>query len=194
MVFAFLLALTASVHGAVRADSITWVIDTVHSEVSFRVRHFVSKVPGSFSSWSGVIVADPNDLKNGSVQVRIQTASITTRNDRRDNHLRTSDFFAADSFPEIAFKSRSVDVKGSAIAIHGDLTLRGVTKSITLTGEFGGVMGPPNPKQQRIGFSASTTINRLDYGVKWNRGLEGGGMVLGDEVEISINVEAIRVN
>jgi polyisoprenoid-binding protein YceI len=188
-VFGLVAALATPV---VRVDPVTWAIDTTHSEVSFRVRHLVSKVPGTFSSWGGTIVADPNDLTGGSVEVAIRTASINTKNEKRDAHLRSPDFFAADSFPEITFKSRSVEVHGSSIAVAGDFTLRGVTKPIVLTGEFAGISGPPEPRKQRIGFSASTRINRLDYGVKYNRTVEGGGMLLGDEVEITINIEAVR--
>ncbi|MEO8449594.1 MAG: YceI family protein [Gemmatimonadota bacterium] len=173
-------------------DPVTWEIDPVHSEITFRVRHFVTKVPGTFLQWNGTITADPGKLSDGAVEVVIQTASISTKNERRDAHLRSPDFFAADSFPTITFKSTTMDVTGSTIKLSGDLTIRGVTKPVVLTGEFGGVSGPPEPKKQRIGFSASTKVNRIDYGVKWNRALEGGGFMLSDEVDITINVEAVR--
>jgi polyisoprenoid-binding protein YceI len=192
MLLAFALAAALAGPNRVGADPVTWTIDTVHSEVSFRIRHLVSKVPGTFASWRGTIVADPADLKDASVDVRITTASITTRNERRDAHLRSPDFFAADSFPEISFKSKAVEVSGSSIRITGDLTMRGVTKPVVLTGEYGGTSGPPEPRKQRIGFSVSTKINRLDYGVKYNRAVEGGGMLLGDDVDITINIEAVR--
>ena len=190
----FVLALAAAAAGPVRvaADPVTWTIDTVHSEVSFRIRHLVSKVPGTFTSWHGTIVADPTNWNGGSVDVRIAAGSITTKNEKRDAHLRSADFFAADSFPEITFKSRSVEVTGSAITVAGDLTMRGVTKPVVLTGEFGGITGPPEPRKQRIGFSVATKLNRLDYGVKYNRAVEGGGMLLGDDVDITINIEAVR--
>jgi polyisoprenoid-binding protein YceI len=187
------LGLVAALIGpAVRGDPVTWAIDTTHSEVSFRIRHLVSRVPGTFTSWGGTIVADPNDLETGSVDVTIRTASINTKNERRDAHLRSPDFFAADSFPEITFKSRSVAVEGPAITVTGDLTMRGVTKAVVLTGEYAGIIGPPEPRKQRIGFSVSTRLNRLDYGVRYNRTVEGGGMLLGDEVDITINIEAVR--
>jgi len=173
-------------------DPVKWEIDPVHSEITFRVRHFVTKVPGTFLQWTGTITADPVKLSDGAVEVVIQTASISTKNERRDAHLRSPDFFAADSFPTITFKSTKVDVAGSTIKLAGELTIRGVTKPVVLTGEFGGVSGPPEPKKQRIGFSASTKVNRIDYGVKWNRALEGGGFMLSDDVEITINVEAVR--
>lgn len=182
--------------GAISADPVTWQIDPVHSELSFRVRHFVTKVPGTFKTWEGTILADPDNLgSGGSVAVTVQTGSIDTRNDRRDTHLRSPDFFAADSFPTMTFKSTKVEVSGSkagaTIKLTGELTIRGTTKSVVLEGEYSGTFGPPTPKQQRIGFSASTKINRLDYGLKWNRIVEGSNM-LGDDVEIAITVEAVR--
>ncbi len=175
-------------------EPITWQIDPTHSELTFRVRHLVSRVPGTFTSWGGTIVADPNDLADGTVEVTIDAASITTRNERRDTDLRSSNFFAVDSFPKITFKSTKVAVQGSAITVTGDLTMRGVKESVTLTGEYGGIMGSPEARRQRIGFTARTTINRLDFGVSWNRAVEGGGVLLGNEVEITINIEAIRAS
>ncbi len=173
------------------ADSIKWTIDPVHSEVSFKVRHFVTKVPGTFTQWAGEIRADPANLSAGSVAVAIQSASISTKNDRRDTHLRSADFFAVDSFPAINFKSTKVEATGSALRLTGDLTIRGVTKSVVLEGEFGGTFGPAEAGKQKIGFSASTKVNRLDFGLRWNRLVEGVNM-LGDDVEIVINIEATR--
>ncbi len=174
-----------------QTDPVKWTIDPVHSEISFKVRHFVSKVPGIFTRWTGEIVVDPAKLNGGSVAVTIQTASINTSNDRRDGDLRSPNFFAADSFPTITFKSTKVEATGSALKITGDLTMRGVTKPVVLSGEFGGTFGPAVAGKQKIGFSASAKINRLDYGVKWNRLIEGTNM-LGDDVEITINIEATR--
>jgi polyisoprenoid-binding protein YceI len=173
------------------ADTIPWNIDTNHSEVTFWVRHFVTKVPGTFTTWKGTILADPANLAAGSVEVTIDVASINTKNDRRDNDLRSSNFFAVDSFPTITFKSTKVEAEGNAVAVTGDLTMRGVTRSVVLTGEYAGTFGPPEPRRQRMGFSVSTKIDRLDYGMKWNRLVEGSNM-LGDEVEITINIEAVR--
>jgi len=175
-------------------EPITWQIDPNHSELTFRIRHLVSRVSGTFTSWGGTIVADPERLADGAVDVTIEAASITTRNERRDADLRSPNFFAADSFPKITFKSTHVAVTGSALTVTGDLTMRGVTEEVTLRGEYGGVTGTPEPRRQRIGFSASTTINRLDFGVSWNRAVEGGGVLLGNEVEITINIEAIRAS
>lgn len=172
------------------AASVQWEIDTSHSELTFRIRHLVSRVRGRFNQFGGTIVADPANLAGGSVNVTVQTASIDTNNERRDTHLRSADFFDAATHPTITFRSTRVEVDGNDIKVHGNLTMRGVTKAVVLEGqmlEVGGVAG-----KRRIGFEASGTVNRLDYGVAWNRAAEGGGVVLGDEVQISIAVEAVE--
>jgi polyisoprenoid-binding protein YceI len=167
-----------------------WNLDKAHTNVSFQIRHFVSKVRGSFKDFSGTIVADPDAWQNAQIDVQIVTSSITTSNDQRDGHLRSGDFFAADSFPTITFKSTKVERKGDDAKIYGNLTIRGITKPVVLEGTFNGIQ--KSAQGDRFGFDASTTVNRLDYGVKWNRAAEGGGVMLGDEVKIEINVEAIR--
>lgn len=169
----------------------TWRIDASHSELTFTVRHLLSRVRGRFGKWEGTIVADENDWQTGAVNVTIQTASINTDNERRDQHLRTSDFFLADSFPTITFRSTKVERRGVEAKVYGDLTIRGVTKPVVLEGRFLGLQKFAQPGD-RIAFEATTTINRLDYGVKWNRAVEGGGMTLGDEVKIDMVVAAIR--
>jgi polyisoprenoid-binding protein YceI len=169
---------------------VQWEIDASHSELTFRVRHLVSRVRGRFNQFGGTIVADPANLAGGTVNVTVQTASIDTNNERRDTHLRSADFFDAATHPTITFRSTRVEVDGRALKVHGNLTMRGVTKAVVLEGqmlEVGGVAG-----KRRIGFEASTTVNRMDYGVTWNRAAEGGGVVLGDDVEISIAVEAVE--
>jgi len=166
-----------------------WKIDVAHSEVTFRIRHFMSRVSGTFTDWSGSIEADPANWGGGSVSATINVASIDTRNDRRDADLRSARFFNVDSFPTITFTSRSVAQQGDSLTITGDLTMRGVTKSVTLKGAVLGVMPGERP---RAGFEVVTTLNRIDYGVVYNRVLEGGGTMLGDEVEVRINVEALR--
>jgi polyisoprenoid-binding protein YceI len=174
------------------ADSISWRIDTGHSEVSFRIRHFMSRVRGRFDRWQGAIVADPSDLANGSVEVTIQAASINTAHERRDNDLRSANFFLVDSFPTITFKSRGIEVRDSTLRITGDLTIKNVTREVVLDGAYLGSSGRPEPRQQRLGFTAATRIDRTEFGIVWNRAVEGGGVMLGDEVEIEISIEAIR--
>lgn len=165
-------------------------IDVTHSELSFRIRHMMSRVRGGFGEWSGTITADPAAWQDGSVEVTINTSSIDTGNERRDNHLRSGDFFAADSFPTITFRSTKIERSGDEAKIHGTLTIRGVSKPVVLDATFLGIA--PERRGDRVGFEATTTIDRLDYGVSWNRAAEAGGVVLGDEVEITIQVEAVR--
>ena len=173
-----------------RTAPAAYAIDPAHSEVSFRIRHFVTKVRGRFNDWSGTINGDPQNWSNGSVEVVIKSASISTGNDRRDADLRSARFFAVDSFPEITFKSTKVESSGESITITGDLTMRGVSRPVVLKGSYlGSVPGKPGDK---VGFDASTTINRTEYGIAWNRAVEGGGVMLGDDVEISISIEANR--
>lgn len=173
------------------AFSNVWAIDKSHSEMTFSIRHIVSRVRGTFREWEGSItMPDPANWEQGSsVDVTIRTASIFTDNERRDAHLRTSDFFLADSFPTITFRSTKIERTGNKARIHGNLTMRGVTKPVVLEGEFLGAQGA---QSQRIGFEASTTVNRLDYGVAWNRAVEGGGVTLGDEVTIDLSIAAVR--
>lgn len=173
------------------AAPVTWQIDPAHSEVSFRIRHLVSRVRGKFNQWKGTIVADPASLGGGTVNVEIQTASIDTDNERRDTHLRSADFFDAPNHPTITFQSTRVQVlRGNTVKVYGNLTIRGVTKPVVLDGEMLAVGGTAG--RRRIGFEASTRINRMDYNVSWNRAAEGGGAVLGDDVDITITIEAVE--
>lgn len=189
---AFAVVATSIAVGSPRTVApVTYTIDVNHSRLIFKVRHFVSKVEGRFDKWSGTIVTDSADFRTGKVDVAIQTASINTNNTARDNDLRSNNFFLADSFPVISFHSTRVEMQGSALTVAGDLTMRGVTRPVVLKGEFMGRVSDA-PGRERIGFEASTTVNRLDYGVKWNRILEGGGAMLGDDVTIEMSIEAIR--
>ena len=167
-----------------------YTIDATHSELTFRVRHLLGRVGGTFGEWGGTIAIDTVTPANSKVDVTIKTASIDTRNGQRDNHLRSPDFFAADSFPTITFKSRQVTKQGNQLRILGDLTMRGVTKPVVLTGEYAGAFKDPWGKG-RTAFTATTTINRQDYGVAFNKAVETGTM-LGDDVTIDIALEAVR--
>lgn len=168
-----------------------WNIDKGHSSVNFQIRHFVSKVRGSFADFKGTITADPESWESAQIDVVINTPSITTSNERRDADLRSANFFSVDTFPTMTFKSTKIERKGDDAKIYGTLTMRGVSKDVVLEGHFNGIQKSAQGSD-RVGFDASTTINRLDYGVKWNRAAEGGGVMLGDEVKIEINVEAVR--
>lgn len=168
----------------------SWTIDLAHSDITFRIRHLVAKVPGTFNQWTAKIAGEPPAWAPSAVEVTIDAASIDTRNERRDNDLRSENFFDVAKFPTITFRSTKVEVQGTRLTITGDLTIKGITKPVVLTGEYTGMMGAG--ARTKVGFSASTTINRLDWGITWNRAVEGGGVVLGDEVTIDINVEAAR--
>ncbi len=166
----------------------TWVLDPTHSEVAFSVKHLaISKVRGTFERFTATIVT-AEDPSKSTVEASIEVASVNTNQKERDNHLRTNDFFKPDEFPNITFVSTNVVLDGDAITVLGDLSLRGVTKSVTLTGEFGGIV-IDGYGQTKAGFTASTKINRHDYGVSWNAALEAGGFTLGDDVTISFELQ-----
>jgi len=192
-----LLLSTAALAGAltampVPADTATFNIDKGHSELTFRIRYLISRVSGTFTDWKGTITGDPVSWSGGSTEIVIQTTSIDTRLEKRDTHLRSTDFFDAADFPQITFRSTSVAVTGKEVTLSGDLTIRGVTKPVVLGGEFLGMTG--DGAKQRVGFHVTGKINRMDYGVAWNRTLETGGVLLGDDVELDISVEAVRAS
>jgi len=192
-----LILSTAALAGAlttmpVPADTATFNIDKGHSELTFRIRHLMGRVSGTFTDWKGTITGDPVAWSGGSTEIVIQTTSIDTRLEKRDTHLRSADFFDAADFPQITFRSTSVAVTGNEVTLTGDLTIRGVTKPVVLAGEFLGTTG--DGAKQRVGFHVSGKINRMDYGVAWNRNLETGGVLLGDDVELDISVEAVRAS
>lgn len=168
-----------------------WQIDHTHSELSFSIRHIISRVRGSFSEWKGEIKADPENWQGASVEVEVAAASITTNNEKRDAHLRSGDFFEAEKYPTITFRSTKVEQDGENLTLTGDLTIRGITKSVVLKGRSTGMVTGENGKR-RAGFEASATIDRTDFGVSWNRAAEGGGLTLGDEVTINISVAAVE--
>jgi polyisoprenoid-binding protein YceI len=169
---------------------LTYAIDPVHSELSFRIRHLLGRVAGTFGEWGGTIVIDSLAPANSKVDVTVKTASIDTRTKQRDDHLRTGDFFAADSFPTITFRSRNVTVAGTQIRVLGDLTIRGRTKPVVLIGSYQGRFQDPWGKM-RTAFLASTTIDRNDFGVSFDGPFMEIGQI-GDEVQIEIAIEAVQ--
>lgn len=169
----------------------TWVVDASHSELSFRIRHFMSRVRGSFGIWSGSVNVDQANWSTAKVDVEIRTASIDTQNERRDNHLRSADFFAADSFPAITFRSTKVEKRGAdGVVLTGELTMRGVTRPVTLQGKLLGFQKDAQGRQ-RAGVEARGTIDRTAYALTWNRMVEGAAM-LGDEVDIEITLALVK--
>jgi polyisoprenoid-binding protein YceI len=168
----------------------TYVVDKTHSDAIFTIRHLMSRVTGRFDDVSGTINVDRAKPENSTVEFTIQTASIDTNDEGRDKHLRSPDFFDVEKSPQITFKSTSMKATGKdTYDVTGQFTLRGVTKEITLPVTVLGEMkdGRGTPK---IGFETTTTINRKDYGVAWNRALDAGGYVLADDVKITITLEA----
>jgi polyisoprenoid-binding protein YceI len=170
----------------------TWNVDPAHSHVEFAVRHLmISTVKGRFADVSGAVVLDEQDITRSSVEVTIGVASIDTRTGQRDDHLRSGDFFDVERFPTITFRSRRIERDGDDLRVSGDLTIRDVTREVTLavtpegrgTDPWGGV---------RAGFSATTKIAREDFGLTYNQALETGGVLIGNDVKIAIEVELIK--
>jgi polyisoprenoid-binding protein YceI len=170
----------------------TYNIDNSHSDVGFSVRHMVfAKVRGHFTKWSAQLVFDSADSSKSSVDVSIDASSIDTRDGQRDGHLRSPDFLDAEKFPKITFKSKFVEKAGDKhYKVTGDLTIRGVTKEVPLDVEELG-RGKDPWGNDRVAFAAKTTINRTDFGLKWNQALETGGLLVGEKVDIEIDVEAV---
>jgi len=168
----------------------TFSIDPAHSEATFQVRHLVTKVRGSFSDLGGTIQADEASPERSSVTFTIQAASIDTGTPDRDKHLRSEDFFHVEKFPTITFVSTAIALAGGdRYDVTGDLTIRGVTKRITLPVTFLGRAKDPWGFE-KIGFETETTINRKDFGLTWNAALETGGFLVGDEVKIAVSIQA----
>jgi polyisoprenoid-binding protein YceI len=167
----------------------TLVIDKNHSDASFQVRHFVSNVRGRFTDFAGTILADAAKPEASSVEFTIKTASIDTAQANRDKHLQSADFFDAAQFPEITFKSTSVKSAGkNKFDVTGNLSMHGVTKQVTLPVTYLGSVG--TGKDAKHGFETTVVLNRKDYGIVWNKAMDAGGMMLGDDVTVSINIEA----
>lgn len=186
-VVGLLLAVVAIGGSAVAADE--YRIDPVHSTVGFNVKHMmVSTVHGRFNDFNGTIVYDDKNLAKSSVKVTIKAASVNTDNTARDNDLRSANFLDVEKFPEITFQSKSVEKKGDGYVAHGTLTIRGVAKDVDLPFTLSGPLNTPRGKF--MGADAGLTINRMDYGVSWSRALDGGGVVVSNDVKIELNVEA----
>lgn len=181
------LAVVAIGGSALAADE--YKIDPVHSTVGFNVKHMmVSTVHGRFNDFSGQIVYDDKDVSKSSVKVTIKAASINTDNGPRDTDLRGTNFLDVEKFPEITFQSKSVEKKSDGYVAHGTLTIHGVAKDVDLPFTLSGPLSTPRGKV--MGADAGLTINRMDYGVSWSRALDGGGVVVSNDVKIELNVEA----
>lgn len=170
---------------------VKWNVDTAHSSIDFSIRHMmISKVKGTFHEFDATVEADPNDLTTANIQVSIDLASIDTRNEDRDNHLKSADFFEIEKYPKMTFQSTNIVKKSEdEYDFTGDLTLHGVTKPVTLSAKFEGVVKDPWGNEV-AGLSAKGKIKRSDFGLTWNNTLETGGILIGDDVNIAIEIEA----
>ena len=170
----------------------TWDIDVAHSAIHFHVRHMViSKVHGRFAKWAGAIQLDPQDLTRSSVEVTIDAASIDTQVADRDAHLRSADFLDVAKYPQLTFRSRKIEKAGAGYRVTGELELHGVRREVVLDAEFAGT-GKDPWGNERAGFSAKASLDRRDFGLVWNAALETGGVLVGEKVEIAIELEAVK--
>jgi polyisoprenoid-binding protein YceI len=177
-----------------QTSTTTWNIDPVHSVAEFKVKHMmISNVKGQFAKVTGNLAFDESDLANSRVEASIEAASIETRDPQRDAHLKSADFFDVEKFPTLSFKSTGITlVRDGELAVEGNLTIRGVTRKVRFA-----VEGPTPPTKDpwgntRVGVSATTKINRKDFGLTWNAALETGGILVGDEVTITLEVEFLK--
>jgi len=174
---------------AALADSYT--IDSAHSSIAFSIRHLVAKTSGRFTEFGGTLQFDPANPQGGSVNVTIQAASITTDNEHRDNDLRSDHFFEVETYPEITFSGQVTGTTDDGFNVTGTLSMHGVDKEVVMPVEFLGV-GPDARGNQRVGFAAELEIDRKEFGITWNRNIDQGGVLLGDDVDIRISIEAVR--
>jgi polyisoprenoid-binding protein YceI len=187
IITSLVLALAGS---ALATDSFS--IDKSHSDVSFKVRHLVSNVTGRFGEFDGIIEVDFQNLNASSVQFSIDAASIDTDNEDRDKHLRSADFFDVEKYPEITFTSSKITkMDDNTFAVTGTFTMHGVSKTLTIPVTYLGEVKDPWGTT-KAGYELATTLNRKDFGISWNKALDTGGFILGDEVQVSINLEVAK--
>ena len=170
----------------------TYTVDKVHSDVTFQVRHFVSKVRGNFTDFEGTIQVDPAKSEASSVVFTIKAASVNTNNEGRNKHLNSADFFDTEKYPEISFKSTKIAGAGKdKYDVTGTFTMHGVSKEITLPVTYLGTVKDPRGAE-RAGFELNTKLNRKDYGILFNKVLDGGGTMLSDDVDVTISLETVK--
>jgi polyisoprenoid-binding protein YceI len=179
---------------APQTSTTTWNIDPVHSVAEFKVKHMmISNVKGQFPKVTGALTLDESDLTNSRAEASIEAASIETRDSQRDAHLKSPDFFDVEKFPALSFKSTGIKlVRDGELAVEGNLTIRGVSRKVVFS-----VEGPTPPAKDpwgntRVAVSATTKINRKDFGLTWNAALETGGILVGDEVTITLDVQFVK--
>ncbi len=177
--------------GEMKMTKTKWALDPAHSSVDFSVRHMmIANVKGSFNSFTATIEADPTDLTTANIEFSVETASVDTRSKDRDAHLVSGDFFDVENYPNMTFKATKIEkTDEDEYNVTGDLVLRGVTKPVTFAVTFEG-QGKDPWGNEKVGFSAQGTLNRSDYGLVWNAGLETGGVLVGDKVKINLQIQA----
>jgi polyisoprenoid-binding protein YceI len=169
-----------------------WKLDPTHTVVEFSAKHLmITTVRGRIGEVEGTIYTDESNPENSSVEAILKGASIDTRNEQRDQHLRSADFLNAEKFPEITFRSKRIEGSAREFKLVGDLSIRGTTREVTLDVEYGGRTRDPWGGE-RVGFSASGKLDRRDFGLVWNQALETGGVVVGNDIRINIEVEAVK--
>jgi polyisoprenoid-binding protein YceI len=188
----FLAAALAATSAGAEVHHFT--VDPNHSQVGFKVRHLLANVPGRFDDFSGSVWFDPEDIA-GTLKIEgtVQTVSIDTDNEKRDNHLRSADFFECEMYPEMMLVSKDAKQKGDSYVVVADLTIRDVTKEVKLHVDVSGVMTSPFTGTPTTGMEIQGTVNRKDFGMIWNKALDAGGFVLGDEVNLQIQLEATQM-
>ena len=177
---------------AARAAESKWVVDMVHSQVDFAVRHLVGRVRGTFERWYAVLSTPSGDWRSGTVAVTVQTASLNTGNAYRDADLRSDRFFAVTRYPTMTFEGTGFVVTDSALTVNGMLTIKGHTKRVALAGQYRGIAKDAEG-HERIAFEATGAVDRRDFGISWNEKVAGTAMI-GDTVQITIGLEAVRAN
>lgn len=174
------------------AEMARYDVDPDHSTIEFRVAHMViSKTTGRFTDYTGFIEMDPEELKVKAIEAVIKTASVNTYQEKRDKHLREADFFNAEKYPTMTYKMKSYRKEGDDYVAVGDLTLLGITKEIILVGSFNGLTKDPYGNI-RAGFTAEGRLNRKEFGMNWNKVLDNGGLVVGDDIVIKLEIECIK--
>jgi polyisoprenoid-binding protein YceI len=188
-----LIAVFLSAGGEARAATERYTVDPDHSIVGFSVAHMVvSKTTGRFTDYTGFIEMDPEAKTVKTIEAAIKTDSVNTNHVKRDTHLRSPDFFNVEKYPAMTYKMKSYDKQGDKYVAKGDLTLLGVTKEVALTGTINGILPKDPMGNTRAGFTAEGKINRKDFGMNWSKVLDNGGLVVGDEVDIRLEIECIK--
>jgi polyisoprenoid-binding protein YceI len=185
------IASFAILSGTLSAQTTKWKEDATHSTVGFSVKHLlISTVKGQFNDYSVSVLSDKPDFSDAKVTVKIKAQSVNTDNKQRDEHLRSADFFESEKFPEITFVSKKIEKTGkNTFKITGDFTMKGVTKTLALTGELGGILAKDPWGHTKAGLTLSGEVNRFDYGLNWNKAIEAGGLVVSDKVKLNIELE-----